>query len=134
MNSAAHATAPSSSPIRTNSRSVTSETNQKTRSRCTSTAMSVTAPITKSAIQIRSAIRPTRRLPASSWADPGATSVITISDMARRKRTRAARSVTGDIQDLLLGEGSSGDAQYHQSHASHVGATRRGCLQIQTPL
>ena len=43
--------------------------------------------------QMRSAIRPTRRLPATSCAEPGRTRVITISAMARRKRTRAARSV-----------------------------------------
>ena len=37
---------------------------------------------------MRSAIRPTWRLPATSWAEPGRTRVITISVMARRKRTR----------------------------------------------
>ena len=41
---------------------------------------------------MRRAIRPTFRLPATSWADPGRKSVITISVMARRKRTLAARS------------------------------------------
>ena len=40
------------------------------------------------------AIRPTFRLPASSWAEPGTRSVITISETARRNRTRVARSLT----------------------------------------
>ena len=49
-------------------------------------------PTTTSASQIRIATRPTSRLPATSCAEPGTTSVITISATARRKRTRAARS------------------------------------------
>ena len=46
--------------------------------------------------QTRSAIRPIFRLPATSWAEPGATSVIAINASARRNRTRAARSATLD--------------------------------------
>ena len=49
-------------------------------------------PTTTSAIHVRSAIRPTRRLPATSWADPGRTRVISIRVTARRNRTRCARS------------------------------------------
>ena len=41
---------------------------------------------------MRRAIRPTLRLPATSWAEPGRSRVISMSVMARRNRTRAARS------------------------------------------
>src|SRR6476469_9817358 len=48
-------------------------------------------PTTRAA-HTRSAIRPILRLPATSCAEPGRTRVITMSAMARRNRTRAARS------------------------------------------
>ena len=86
--------------------------------------------------QIRIAIRPTRRLPATSCADPGSTRVISISVTARRNRTRWARSsvvnrvcVRPGGRDgrhrgpFVLGEVSP--TQYHQSHPSQPGATRR---------
>ena len=96
---------------------------------------------TRATIQIRSAIRPTRRLPAASWAEPGTTSVIAISASARRNRTRAARSAAVAATSRSCGSGEVGakclvsdargrgrircDRQYHQSHPSHAGATRR---------
>ena len=66
---------------------------QKTKP-CQSSPTSTTktrAPTTLS--QTRSAIRPTCRLPAASWAEPGRTSVISSSVTARRNRTRDAAVV-----------------------------------------
>src|SRR5512139_3229150 len=61
--------------------------------------------------QMRSATKPTCFRPATSWADPGMTSVITIRVTARRNLTRARRSapegaaggMEGDLSAQLTG-------------------------------
>ncbi len=79
-----------------------------------STATTVATSTATTTSQVRKATSPSRRLPASSWADPGTTRVITISDRARRNRTRAARSSAVDrgrtgraVGRTVLGEDST---------------------------
>jgi hypothetical protein len=51
------------------------------------------------AIQARIAARPTRLLPATSWADPGMTRVIPSKVSARRNRMRAESSSASRLAD-----------------------------------
>ncbi|WP_375432715.1 hypothetical protein [uncultured Friedmanniella sp.] len=59
--------------------------------RQTSASSATSASSTQSPTQIRSAIRPTRRLPAAIWAEPGSTSVIPRNVSPRRSLTRSLR-------------------------------------------
>ncbi len=87
----------------------------------------------------RIAIRPCACCPATIWAEPGSTRVISISVTARRKRIRLELGATratsagpvvrpggrcGQHRDLS-GEGRR-SGQYHQSQASHTVTARRG--------
>ncbi len=91
-NSTAHATASAISANRTTWRAARSETSQNANSWCTAATSRQPAATISRANQVRSAARPTRRLPQASCALPGSTRVIAISASARRNRTRAARS------------------------------------------
>ena len=61
-----------------------SEASQKTYSCHTSPVGMLSTANATSTSQIRMATRPTWRLPAASWAEPGTTRVIVISISARR--------------------------------------------------
>ena len=65
---------------------------RRSRARSAARRPGVTSADEQRPNQIRRAIRPTRLLPATSWAEPGSSSVISIRVTARRNRTRAARS------------------------------------------
>ncbi len=92
MNSTAQAIASAIIASRTACSAARSETSQNANSWCSAAATRQPAPRIRSANQVRSAARPTVRLPQASCALPGSTRVIAISATARRNRTLAARS------------------------------------------
>ncbi len=92
MKRRAQPTARAIRPRRSTPSSSVLEAAQKTKECAKSATTALSRVTTTTAIQIRVAIRPMRRLPATSWAEPGMTRVITIRVTARRNRTRCARS------------------------------------------
>src|SRR6478752_7887007 len=102
---------PIASPVRSRrsqSRAAVSKASRKKSPCQTRPATSVTNALRRSTAQIRSAILPTLRLPATSCAEPGSTRVISIRATARRNRTRAARSPGVKREACDPGEGAGG--------------------------
>src|SRR6478735_3126469 len=104
----AHPIASAVSRSRSQSRAAVSKASRKNSPCQITPATSVTRAATRSTAQIRSAIRPTLRLPATSCAEPGRTRVISIRATARRNRTRAARSPGVKREACDPGEGAGG--------------------------
>ncbi len=77
------------------------------------------------ASQVRIASRPSRRLPATIWADPGTSRVMNIREMARRKRTRAARSGTPGVPEGGAGRDADGTEGMRRTSLRGRGADPR---------
>ena len=109
--------------------------NQKTNESKTIPSPKSTTTVAIRPNQIRRAIRPVCFRPATTWAEPGSTSVMNMSTSARRncapsvacpRAGRGARSGGSGVRTGAMGgrplgvEGwPVGAAQYHQPHASH---------------
>ncbi len=99
---------PTASTMRTRRsrpRTAVSEAAQKAKPCQTTLSRRLEAPTTSRTNEVRRAMRPTLLLPATSWAEPGRNSVITIRVTARRNRTLAARSGVRRTRSLACSVG-----------------------------